>query len=104
MYDFEDVQTIEDCAEIALTDAYGEYEQIGCWQDYFNEVFSQTKHVRLLDEKVCLKGFDVISDVVLVAVCQKNKKQIKVTLDSIELIRPKKYQKLWLQAYFEWQV
>ena len=46
-----------------------------------------------------LRGFDLAGDLVVVAVCEKNKKKTRVTLDSIQLVERRKYQEMWIKAY-----
>lgn len=103
MYDdWEDAKTTAECAEMATVDCCDEYEQASGWLNALNDVFSEVKKFKVAGDAVIFKNFDLVRDAVVVAVCEKDKKQIKVTLDSIELIKPKKAQKLWLKAWLEW--
>ena len=96
------VKTIKQCIEAATVDAYGEYEQVCGWLTCFEEVFDNVNRILLFGEEVKLVDFEVQNDAEVVAVCLKNKKKAKVSLDSIELIKPSKAQRLWLKAYTEW--
>ncbi len=92
----------EQFIEAATVDAYGEYEQTCGWLTCFEEGFDDVNHVLLFGEEVKLVGFEVRNDVEVVAVGLKNKKKAKVSLDSIELIKSSRTQRLWLKAYTEW--
>jgi hypothetical protein len=96
------VKTTKQCIEAATVDAYGEYEQVCGWLTCFEEVFDKVNRILLFGEEVKLVGFEVRNDVEVVAVCLKNKKKAWVSLNSIELIKPSKSQRLWLKAYAEW--
>lgn len=100
--DCEIVKTVKDCEEMATMDAYDECEQISGWFECLNEVFGNIEKVKLFGEEVFFGGVDFSTDTDLIAICKKNRKKIKVTFDSIELIKPTKVQKLWLKAWCSW--
>lgn len=101
MSDWEDARTVEECCEMATVDCYDEYEQASGWLTCISEVLDSIKQVKVAGEAIRLKGFDLAGETTVVAVCEKNKKKIKVTLDSIELINPTPAQALWLRAWLE---
>lgn len=104
MYDdWEDAKTIADCTEMATVDCNSEDEQASGWLNALNDVFCEVKQVKVAGDVVKFKNFDLVQDTTVIAICEKNKKQIKVTLDSIELIKPTKAQKLWLEAWLAWE-
>jgi len=100
--DWEDVKTIEECVEIATMDTYEDWEQASGWLTCIEEIFGNVREVKVMGEIVSLKGFD-LDGTSVVAVCKKMKMKTKITLDSIEIIKPTKAQKLWLEAWTKWQ-
>jgi hypothetical protein len=100
--EFDDVQSIEDCEELATVDAYNEDEQASGWLTCLEEVFDGVEEVKLAGDVVKLEGFD-LKGYTIVAVCGKNRKKLMVTLDSIELIGPTRAQALWREAWLRWQ-
>ena len=47
-------KSIEDCIELALTDAYGEYEQAGAWLTCIQEMFGRFEQVTVLGQEISL--------------------------------------------------
>lgn len=99
--DLEKVKTAQDCIEQATVDAYDDCEQLEGWVCCFDEIFNDIKKVRILGEDVSFKGVQSDQGSVL-AMCEKNKFKAKVSLDSLELIKPTKQQSLWLKAWRQW--
>lgn len=99
---FEDAKTVKECIETATVDAYGEYEQATGWLTCLEEVFLDVKEVKIFSEVVNLSGFD-LDDTNIVAICSKGDDEIRVTLDSLKLIKPSRAQKLWLKAWKSWR-
>ena len=97
----EDVETVEDCVEAAIIDAYGEYEQATGWLTCLQDIFSNVKEVNLLGEAVTLTKLDLVDNVV-VAICAKKRHKAKVTFDSIQLLKPTSEQELWHKAWKSW--
>jgi hypothetical protein len=60
------MQIRESCIELALTDAYGEYEQISAWLACIEEMFAGFDRVNLLREEVALQGFDLENELTVV--------------------------------------
>jgi hypothetical protein len=52
-------KSIKACIELALTDAYGEYEQTSAWLSCIEEMFGRFDRVKLMGEEVALQGFDL---------------------------------------------
>lgn len=96
------VRNVKQCIEIATTDAHDEDEAASGWHACFEDVFDGIEEVKLWDETVKLSGFGFSKNAV-VAIVEKKKKKIKVTLDSIQPIKPTKVHLLWLKAWQEWQ-
>lgn len=102
MDDFLDATTIEECIEMATVDCYGEYEQINGWYNALDDVLQGVKKAKLLGTQVKFIKVDMLGDVTLIAVVEKNKKRAKVTLDSLEFLEIDESQQLWLDAWSEW--
>lgn len=100
--DYEDVETIEECREMATIDCCDEYEQASGWLNTLLDVFCEVKKVKIFGEEVKFKGLDLVNEFTIVAVIEKKKKEAKVTLDSLEFINLTKAQKLWLEAWSDW--
>ncbi|MBF0300250.1 MAG: hypothetical protein HQK51_16125 [Oligoflexia bacterium] len=94
-------RTTKQCAEMATVDAYNEDEVAAGWHACLGgDILESVEQVKVWDEPVTLEGIDLYENSV-VAICNKNKSKIKVSLDSIELIKPTKVQRLWIKAYLE---
>ena len=103
MDDWENAKTIEECTEMAIVDCYDKYEQASGWCCCLGDIFADVKMVKIFEEEVKLKKLDLVNNLnIVVAICEKKGKTIKVTLDSLELINPIKAQELWLEAWLEW--
>lgn len=77
-------RSVKDCIELALTDAYGEYEQAGAWLTCIEEMFGRFDRVKLMGQEVALEGFDLSNDVAVVAICRRGKRGARVALESVE--------------------
>jgi hypothetical protein len=102
MEDWFEVKTVADCIEAATVDAYGDDELISGWCCCLEEVFGEASEIKIAGEIFNLSGM-VQEGTTILAVCEKGKKKIKVSLESIELIKPTKVQKLWLKAWLSWK-
>lgn len=91
-------KSVRACIDLALTDAYGEDEQAVAWLTCIEELFGRFQQVKLLDEDVALVGFDLERHVV-VAICQKGKRRVRATLNSIEFPDLSPVEQLWLKAW-----
>lgn len=98
--DVDNVKSVKECIEMATMDAYDEDELLSGWNCCFDDLFSDIQKVKLFGEEVNFGGIDFEHNS-LVAICEKGRKKIKVSLDSVELIEPSKAQKLWLKAWIE---
>ena len=96
-------RTTQDCFEIATVDAYDESEQGVGWLTCLEEVFDRVHEVRFMGELVKIKKFDLQGEATLVAVIQRNGKSAKISLESVEWIKPSRLQALWQRAYLTWQ-
>ena len=93
-----DVKTAEDCFEIATVDCSNDEEAAVGWLTCLQDVFEGVRTASILGETVRLKGLDLDGNCI-VAVCESDENRIKVTLDSIQIPKLTKIQKLWLKAY-----
>jgi len=77
-------KSVEACIELALTDAYGEYEQAAAWLTCIEEMFERFDRVVLMGEEVALEGFELANEAAIVAVCRKGGRKTLVALESVE--------------------
>jgi hypothetical protein len=55
-------KSVKACIELALTDAYGEYEQASAWLTCIEAMFGHFDQVNVMGEQVALEGFDLTND------------------------------------------
>lgn len=92
-------KSVKACIELALTDAYGEYEQASAWLACIETIFGRFDRVKLMGEEVVLAGFDLENDVAVVAVCRKGRRRARVALDSVEFPGLAPIEVRWLKAW-----
>lgn len=92
-------KSVKACIELALTDAYGEYEQATAWLTCIEAMFGRFDRVNLMGEEVALQGFDLENDLVVVAICQKGKRRARVALESVEFPDITPIETRWLNAW-----
>lgn len=92
-------KSVKACIELAVTDAYGEYEQASAWLTCIETMFERFDRVKLMGEEVALQGFDLENDLVVVAICQKGKRRARVALESIEFPDVTEIETRWLKAW-----
>jgi hypothetical protein len=91
-------KSVKACIELALTDAYGEYEHASAWLTCIEEMFCRFDRVRLMGEEVALEGLD-LENLTVVAVCRKGKRRARVALDSVEFPGITPIEGRWLKAW-----
>ena len=94
-------KTVKACIELALTDAYGEYEQASAWLTCIEEMFGRFDRVKLMGEEVALQGFDLANELAVVAICRKGKKWARVALESVEFADLSPIEARWLKAWMQ---
>jgi len=92
-------KSVKACIELALTDAYGEYEQASAWLACIETIFERFDRVNLMGEQVALEGFDLENELAVVAVCTKGKRRARVALDSVEFPGITPIEARWLKAW-----
>ena len=102
MDSLKDAKTEQECIDMATADCHDHDEATSGWCCCLDEVFSGVKEVKVFGEIMKFKGFNQAGLHAVVAVCEKDKKIAKVTLDSLELIDPENSQKLWIEAWIKW--
>ena len=95
-------KSVKECVELAVRDAYGEYEQATAWLTCMETIFEGITQVEILGESAVLEGFDLVSELSVVATCRRNHAIAKVALESVELLRPTPEQRLWIRAWKKW--
>jgi hypothetical protein len=92
-------KSVKACIELALTDAYGEYEQACAWLTCFETMFGGFDRVIVMGEAVALEGFDVAGDATIVAICRKGKQKARIALESVEFPNLSRVEARWLEAW-----
>ena len=92
-------KSVKACIELALTDAYGEYEQASGWLACIETIFERFDRVNLMGEQVALEGLDLENELAVVAVCTKGKRRARVALDSVEFPGITPIEARWLKAW-----
>ena len=92
-------KSVKACVELALTDAYGEYEQASAWLACIDEMFGRFDRVNLLGEEVALQGFVLENELTVVALCGEGKRRARVALESVEFSNITPIEARWLRAW-----
>ena len=92
-------KSVKACIELALTDAYGEYEQASAWLACIETIFERFDRVNLMGEQVALEGFDLENELAVVAVCTKGKRRARGALDPVEFPGITPIEARWLKAW-----
>ena len=101
-FNWDKVKSTEECIDKATRDGFDEWDEAWGWLRCLEIVLKDMKEVELLGEVVELEGL-YLDDLTVLAICQKNEKLAKVSLESIIYIKPTEAQTLWVKAYFEWK-
>jgi hypothetical protein len=94
-------KTVKACIALALTDAYGEYEEASAWLACIETMFERFDRVKLMGEEVTLHGFDLANELAVVAICGKGKRRARVALESIEFPNLTPIEARWLKAWMQ---
>jgi hypothetical protein len=90
--------SVDDCIECALADAYGDDEQVVAWLTCIEEMFGRFKRANVMGHEVDLEGFDLNNNTVVAVIRQGNKKA-RVALESIEFPELTPTEARWLKAW-----
>lgn len=92
---------MEKIAEEAITDCYGEYEQIACWCEYLQSTIKLPCKCRIGQKELVLNGFGLSKGgASVLAVVSIDDNEFKVAAETVTIL-DKKYSK-YLAAYLEW--
>ena len=92
-------KSVRACIELALTDAYGDYEQACAWLTCIETMFGRYKRAVVIGEEVTLEGFELVNDAAIVAVCRRGKRKARVALESVEFPDASPIEARWLTAW-----
>ena len=95
-------KTVNDCIELATTDAYGEEEQAVGWLTCIEEMFSKFKRATILGYEVDLDGFDLANERAVVVICRRGKKKTRIALESVVFPTLSTKEALWFKAWKKW--
>jgi len=91
-------KSVKACIELAITDAYGDYEQANAWLTCIETMFGRYKRVFVIGEDAALDGFELLNDAAIVAVCRRGKRKARVALESVEFPDASPIEARWLNA------
>jgi len=101
LVEMQQCKTVKACIALALTDAYGEYEEASAWLACIETMFERFDRVKLMGEEVTLHGFDLANELAVVAICAKGKRRARVALESIEFPNLTPIEARWLKAWMQ---
>ena len=84
---------------MAITDAYGDYEQAYARLTCIETMFGRYKRVFMMGEDAALDGFEVVNDAAIVAVCRRGKRKARVDLASVEFPDASPIEARWVSAW-----
>jgi hypothetical protein len=100
--DIEEVKTEKHCLETATVDCYDDDEALSGWHACLEQALDPIVECKCLGEVMNLDGVSIKGNSILASVSNDEGEEIDVSLDSIKLIKPEKYQKLWMKAYMKY--
>jgi hypothetical protein len=92
-------KSVKACIDLALADAYGDYERACSWLTCIETLFGRFERVIVFGEVATLDGFELVNDAVIVAVCRRGKHKARVALESVEFRDPSPVEARWLKAW-----
>ena len=78
LVEMQQCKTVKACIALALTDAYGEYEEASAWLTCIATMFERVDRVKLMRKEVTLHGFDLANELAVVAICGRGKRRARV--------------------------
>jgi hypothetical protein len=94
---------LDDLAEEALVDAYGESEQVTGFYTMMENDLRLPFETEILGMTVIVEGIDITEDDHLVAVCRKDKAKQRISLLELPLPSPLPKGAEWIVAYRYWR-
>ncbi len=92
-------RSIDACIELALTDAWGDEEQVVAWLTCIEEMFGRFKQVEVMGRQVTLAGFDLAQGRAVVVICKEGKNSARVALESVNFHGMTPAELRWLKAW-----
>lgn len=96
-------QELDDLAEEALTDAYGDEEQVSGFYTMMENDLQLPFETEILRVKVTVESIDLTGDNDIVAVCRRGKTRQRVSIRELPLPTPPPDGAQWIAAYRHWR-
>jgi hypothetical protein len=98
-------QRLDELAEEALTDAYGDEEQVGGFYTMMeNDLRLPFEfETEVLGVKVIVEDIDLTDDNDIVAICRKGKSRQRISIRELPLPSPPPEGAQWIAAYRHWR-
>ena len=94
---------LDDLIDEALTDAYGEAEQVTCFYTMPGNDLHLRFETQILGVTTTVESIDITEDDQLVAVCRAGKKRQRISLSALPLPSPPPAGAEWIAAYRYWR-
>ena len=92
-------KSVQACIDLAISDAYGDYEQAYAWLTCIESMFGRYRRVFVLGDDAALDGFEVVNHATIVAVCRRGTRKARVALASVEFPDASPIEARWLSAW-----
>jgi hypothetical protein len=94
---------LDDLIDEALTDAYGESEQVTGFYTMLENDLHLPFETQILGVTATVESIDITEDDQLVAVCRAGKKRQRISLSELPLPSPPPAGAEWIAAYRHWR-
>jgi hypothetical protein len=94
---------LDDLIDDALTDAYGESEQVTGFYTMLENDLHLPFETQILGVTVTVESIDITEDDQLVAVCRAGKTRQRISLSELPLPSPPPARAEWIAAYRYWR-
>ena len=94
-------KTVRACIALALTDAYGDYEEASAWLAWIQTMFSRFDKVKILGEEETLHGFDLGSTMSVVASSERGSDTPESLSNPFEFPKLTPIETRWLNAWMK---
>jgi hypothetical protein len=96
-------ERLDELAEEAITDAYGDEEQVSGFYTMMENDLHLPFETEVLGAKVTVEGIDLTDDNDIVAVCRKGKTKQRIGIRELPLPSPAPEGAEWIAAYRHWR-
>jgi len=96
-------QRLDELAEEALIDAYGDEEQVSGFYTMMENDLRLPFETKVLGVKVTVEEIDLTDDNDIVAICRKGKSRQRISIRELPLPSPPPEGAQWIAAYRHWR-